>query len=104
MKRLLHFAASLVLAGAATLANAVDTDPPAGAHEVVRQATHAVMSVVEEADTYIDEEPERFYSQLEDILDTVVDFRGFARGVMGPYASSERYRSLDSDGRKQLTE
>jgi phospholipid transport system substrate-binding protein len=31
-----------------------------------------------------------------------VDFRGFARSVMGPYASSERYRSLDEAGRAQL--
>ena len=35
-------------------------------------------------------------------MDPVIDFRGFARGVMGPYASSERYRSLDEAGREQL--
>lgn len=102
MKRLLHFAASLVLAGAATMANAVNTEAPEGAHEVVRQATEAVMSVVDEAQTYVAAEPDRFYDQLQEILGTVVDFRGFARGVMGPYASSERYRSLDAEGRDQL--
>lgn len=102
MKRLLQFVASLVLAGAATTASAVATSPTEGAHEVVRQATEAVMSTVDEAQSYVDSEPERFYGQLEDILDSVVDFRGFARGVMGPYASSERYRSLDAEGREQL--
>ncbi len=108
MKRLLQFAASLVLAGTATMALAadtsVDTAPPEGAHEVVRQATEAVMSTVDEAQAYIDDEPERFYGQLRDILDTVVDFRGFARSVMGPYASNDRYRSLDAEGREQLRE
>lgn len=106
MKRLLQFAAYLVLAGAATMASAgdvdVDTDPPEGAHEVVRQATEAVMSTVDEAQEYVDDEPERFYDQLGDILESVVDFRGFARSVMGPYASGDRYRSLDEDGREQL--
>ncbi|MDO8861367.1 ABC transporter substrate-binding protein [Haliea sp. E1-2-M8] len=106
MKRLLQFAASLVLAGAATMANAVDTsvdtNPPEGVHEVVREATEEVMSVVDEAQTYVADDPDRFYDQLQEILDTVVDFRGFARGVMGPYASNQRYRSLDAEGREEL--
>ncbi len=104
MKQLLHLAAALVLAAGTSLAHAVDTNPPQGAHEVVRQATEAVMSAVDEAQAYADAEPDRFYEQLQEILDTVVDFRGFARGVMGPYASSERYRSLDAAGREQLRE
>lgn len=102
MKRLLQCVAALAMVGSAALANAVNTSAPEGAHEVVRQATDAVMSAVDEAQEYIDAEPDRFYNQLQDILDTVVDFRGFARGVMGPYASAERYRSLDEEGREQL--
>jgi phospholipid transport system substrate-binding protein len=72
------------------------------AHEIVRQTTTEVMAVVEEARSYADEDPERYYNAIQDILDGVVDFRGFARGVMGAYATSERYRSLDEAGRKQL--
>jgi phospholipid transport system substrate-binding protein len=72
------------------------------AHDVVRQATGQVMAVVEEAQDYADEDPKRYYQEMQDILDTVIDFRGFARSVMGPYASSERYRSLDEEGRAQL--
>jgi phospholipid transport system substrate-binding protein len=102
MKRLLHFAATLVLAGAASMVNAVETAPPESAHEVVRQATDAVMSAVDEAQAHSDSEPDQFYDQLQEILDTVVDFRGFARSVMGPYASNERFRSLDAEGREQL--
>lgn len=75
---------------------------PGTAHEVVRETTRQVMSAVEEAQSYVDEDPERYYGEVQAILDPVIDFRGFARGVMGPYATSERYRSLDDAGRAQL--
>ncbi len=74
------------------------------AQDVVRKTTEEVMDVVRDAQSYVDKDPDRFYSQIQTILDSVVDFRGFARGVMGPYASSERYRSLDEAGRAKLRE
>jgi phospholipid transport system substrate-binding protein len=76
--------------------------PEPTAHSVVDEATRSVMTVVAEASAYADEDPERYYQQVQDILDPVIDFRGFARSVMGPYASSNRYRSLDEAGRVQL--
>ena len=60
------------------------------------------MDVVMAADEYVDADPERYYTQIQDLLDPLIDFRGFARKVMGPYASSKRYRSLDETGREQL--
>ncbi len=72
------------------------------AHGVVNDTTQRVMAVVVEADSYFNEDPERYYQQVQEILNPVIDFRGFARSVMGPYASSERYRSLDETGREQL--
>ena len=72
------------------------------AHDIVREATDQIMASVDEARDYVQEDPERYYATILEILDPVVDFRGFARGVMGPYASSERYRSLDEAGRAQL--
>ena len=39
---------------------------------------------------------------VHEVLDPVIDFRGFARGVMGPYASRDRYQSLDEAGREEL--
>ena len=76
----------------------------ATAHAVVRAATDDVMKVVREAQDYAEQDPERYYQQVMTVLDPVVDFRGFARGVMGPYASSERYRSLDEAGRAKLAD
>jgi phospholipid transport system substrate-binding protein len=73
---------------------------PAG--ELVETTTARVMEVVAAADAYVDADPERYYSQIQDLLDPLIDYRGFARKVMGPYASSDRYRSLDAVGREQL--
>ena len=72
------------------------------AHTVVRAATMQVMAVVQAADEYVEEDPERYYGEVQSVLDPVVDFRGFARSVMGPYASGDRYRSLDENGRAEL--
>ena len=48
------------------------------------------MSIVEGAPEYFDDDPDRFYSEIGAVLDKTIDWRGFARGVMGEYASSAR--------------
>jgi len=72
------------------------------AHEVVDATTRRVMAVVDGAPEYVDESPELYYQAVHEVLDPIIDFRGFARSVMGPYASSDQYRSLDEAGRQQL--
>ena len=74
------------------------------AFDLVETTTEQVMEVVVAADEYVDEDPERYYEQVQVLLDPLLDYRGFARKVMGPYASSDRYRSLDEAGRAQLRE
>lgn len=73
-----------------------------GAYDLVESATTQVMDVVMAAEDYVEEDPERYYDQVQAILDPLIDYRGFARKVMGPYASSQRYRSLDDAGKEQL--
>ena len=90
-----------LLATGAWAETAVNKSP---AYAVVEDATERVMVVVTEAQAYVDEDPERYYGEIQVIFDPVIDFRGFSRRVMGPYASSERYRSLDEAGRAQLRE
>lgn len=93
------------ISGFCLLLTTASAQPQAGevpAYEVVQATTQRVMEVVVAANEYVDQEPERYYEQMQDILDPVIDFRGFARSVMGPYASSERYRSLDQAGRDEL--
>ena len=72
------------------------------AEDVLENTTTRILAVIDEAKGYVDEDPERYYAAVKEVLDPVVDFRGFARGVMGEYASSARYRSLDEAGREVL--
>jgi phospholipid transport system substrate-binding protein len=72
------------------------------AHDIVRDASERVMQVVEAAHEYADEDPERYYEAVHEVLDPVIDFRGFARSVMGRYASRDYYQSLDEAGREEL--
>ncbi len=75
---------------------------PLSAYQVIEHSTERIMAIVEDADAYVEQDPERYYSELQVVLDEVVDFGGFSRAVMGPYASSKRYKSMSSEGRKEL--
>lgn len=90
----------------ASLFLAVTVALPASAQEgpgdIVRRSTDRIMALVEEAPAYFDDDPDRYIAAIGAELDSVVDFRGFARGVMGDYASSARYRSLDAAGQAKL--
>jgi phospholipid transport system substrate-binding protein len=72
------------------------------AGESLQKTTEEVLTVIEQAQDYVEQNPDRYYREVSEALDQAVDFRGFARGVMGQYASSERYRSLDEAGREKL--
>jgi phospholipid transport system substrate-binding protein len=53
--------------------------------EVVRKATDDLLTLIEQARGYAEEDPERFYKEVEALLSPVVDFRGFARSVMATH-------------------
>ncbi|MBT4519603.1 MAG: ABC transporter substrate-binding protein [Halieaceae bacterium] len=74
------------------------------AHDVVSDATTRVMSVVSGVEEDDSEDLHEYYREIHEILDPVIDYRGFARSVMGPYASRDYYQSLDEAGRAQLRE
>ena len=71
-----------------------------GAAEVISDVTAQVMTVVAEANTYFDENPDRYYREIDDALAGLVDWRGFATAVMGEYYS--RGRAMDQAGRANL--
>ena len=80
------------------LAEGEDSDP----RLVVSSATDRVMNIVRDARNYYHDNPEKYYQSIKREFNDFVDFRGFARGVMGRYATSARYRDLDEPGRKKL--
>lgn len=90
---------SLLIAAPLRAAAPAEAD---SAHALVSATTGKVQAVITEAETYVDDDPERYYTQIQSILDPLIDYRGFARNVMGPYASSQRYRSLDEAGQAKL--
>ena len=73
---------------------------PASAHQVLEVTTKKLMRVITEAQQYYDTDPERFYVEIETLLNEVVDFNGFARGVMGKYASKKAYQALKTKEEK----
>ena len=75
-----------------------------GPTPIIESSTSQIMNIVGEAPDYFDTDPGRFYSEIGSVLDKTIDWRGFAKGVMGEYASNARYRSLDDGGRKALIE
>ncbi len=95
--------ALLIAVGMAPLASAVAEEPAApDAYQVIERTTDQVMALVQEANGYADEDPERYFRELQTVLDEVVDFAYFSRAVMGPYASRKRYQSLSPEGKKEL--
>ncbi len=75
-----------------------------GPTPIIESTTSQIMTIVGEAPDYFDTDPDRFYSEIGSVLDKTIDWRGFAKGVMGEYASNARYRSLDDGGRQALIE
>ena len=87
----------------ATMAGAIDGKTSAlGPDKVIRIVTENIMALAIDAPSYFREEPERYFQAVGVELDKVVDFRGFSKGVMGQYASINRYESLDKRGQERL--
>ena len=97
---------ALLLAIAASPNRADDTDAPdprgLSARAVLEDLTARVLAVIDEARAYVDEDPQRYYDAVHEVLDPFIDYRGFARGIMGEYATGARYRSLDKAGQAAL--
>jgi phospholipid transport system substrate-binding protein len=60
------------------------------AETLIVDSSNQINAIVKDASGYIESDPERYYAQIATVLDPVVDFTTFARGVMG-YTASERY-------------
>jgi phospholipid transport system substrate-binding protein len=71
---------------------------------IIESTTSQIMAIVDDAPDYFDTDPDRFYDSIGAVLDETIDWRGFAKGVMGDYASNARYRSLDEGGKEALRE
>jgi phospholipid transport system substrate-binding protein len=93
--QLLIGATTLALASLTQAAQALN-DP----YQIVQQTTERVLAIIKEGKSTYEKDPARFNKQVEVVMDEVVDFDAFARGVMGPYASAQRYQALTTEQEK----
>ena len=80
----LSVAAFALLAAVSAIA---DMPAPSGAsanspHELIRQTSDQLIKVIKDGKTYFDKDPDRFYRSVQDVLEPVVDFDSFSKGVM----------------------
>ncbi len=75
-------------------------------HQLIEAKTQQLIDLVKsakgstDAKGYYATNPGRYFKQLTNILDPVVDFSTFTRGVMGRYGTSTYYRSLPTQMKK----
>lgn len=91
---------TLIGATALMLAAVAHAAAPSDPYQIVQQTTERVLTIIQEGKGYYDKDPARFNGQVEAVLSEVIDFEAFARGVMGPYASAQRYQALTSEQEK----
>lgn len=95
-KRFLCVVSLALLASVKAFAAAPLPEP----YQIVQQTTEQVIAIIRDGKGYYDKDPVKFNRQVETVLDKVVDFDAFARGVMGPYAGQQRYQALTTEQEK----
>jgi phospholipid transport system substrate-binding protein len=101
MDRIKYLAAALCMVFVAGFSQAGDISEPAVAPKLpqvlIQDVTDQVLTAILLANSYYQEDPERFYVEVESIMAPVMDYQTFARTVMGRYGSSSAYRALKTD-------
>ncbi len=69
------------------------------AEDLVAQTTAEMLTLIDEAKVYVDEDPERFYVAVEALLNPVIDFPRFARSVMAAH-----YKRATPEQRERFAE
>lgn len=69
-------------------------------YKVVQHTTEQVLDIIKGAKTDYKKDPQKFNQQVSVLLEEVIDFDKFARGVMGRHASEQHYKTLESDAEK----
>lgn len=104
MSRTISWTMSILLWCAGSFPVSAQSEKPdasnSGPTDVIARVTADVMNIVTAANTYFDEDPDRYFREIDGALAELVDWRGFATAVMGEYYS--RGRTLDAAGREAL--
>jgi phospholipid transport system substrate-binding protein len=92
--------AVLAICGLAAAAlHAAAAQATASAQDVVEATSKDMLKLIEESRAWVDENPERFYAAVTELLNPVIDFDGFARSVMAVY-----YKRATPDQRRRFAQ
>lgn len=69
-------------------------------YQVVQHTTEQVLDIIKGAKADYKKDPQKFNQQVTVLLEEVIDFDKFARGVMGRYASGQHYQTLKTEAEK----
>jgi phospholipid transport system substrate-binding protein len=71
-------------------------------HQVIEAKTTEVISLIKKGKTTYKTKPTAFFQEVEHSLDGILDFRLFARNVMGSYGSAKTYSTFTPAQKKQF--
>ena len=69
------------------------------AEQAIELATGEILGLIKTGQAYIEDDPERFYTEVEGLLRPLIDFSRFSRNVMGPY-----YKTANTEQRDQFSD
>ncbi len=101
MQYIKHVALTLFVFMGLSLTSFSAMAEPEGPHQRIEKTTASLLALIEEAKTYFDKDPDRFYRELTTIIDPLVDFKSFTRSVMGDYGTRAYYSSLNKEQKTQ---
>ena len=84
-----------LVAGAGPLTAAEQQPTGMSAYDSVKASTNELLDRLVEVQPVYEEDPDRFFSEVQDALNPYIDFAGFAKGVM-----AKHYRNASDDQRQ----
>lgn len=73
-------------------------------HKVIEAKTQEVLGIIKKGKKTFKSNPDAFYQSVERSLDDIVDFRLFARGVMGTHGSAATYNKMSPAEKKKFNQ
>lgn len=89
----------------AQAADVAPADAQLSPHAVIRATSEELVGLIDEARGYVDEDPDRYHTAVQALLDPVVDFRSFSRLVMASHykkATVEQRKRFASSFKRSL--
>ncbi len=88
LNRMLAHLSIVVAISVISVTSSLADSAPYSPRRLIENAIEKLNPIVEQGHTYFEDDPERLYANVNELLETFFDFDAFARGVMGRHFSS----------------